>query len=128
MRYIKVLLLAIFLFLAMVFFFQNQAALSHQVELNMNLFFIPPMTSIPLPFYFIVIAAFFVGCILALCMLAWDRFTITAKAMKRQWEINNLQKEVTALQKKVADEATTFAEVEKTVSENAPAVTLKKPA
>ena len=61
MRYVKVLLLAILFFLALVFFFQNQNALSQNLVLTLNLFFLPPMTSIPLPFYFMVVAAFFMA-------------------------------------------------------------------
>ena len=47
MRYIKVLLLAIVFFLALVFFFQNQGPLSQDMVLTLHLFFIPPMHSIP---------------------------------------------------------------------------------
>ena len=61
MRYIKVLLLVLLIFFSLVFFFQNQTALSTAMTLKLNLFFVPEMTSIPLPFYFIVIVAFFVG-------------------------------------------------------------------
>lgn len=97
MRYIKVLLLAVFLFLAMVFFFQNQAPLSQETELSLNLFFIPPMSSIKLPFYFIVIAAFLVGCVLAVLCLIWDRFNISARLMKKKWQVSNLQREMARL-------------------------------
>ena len=57
MRYIKVLLLVLLIFFSLVFFFQNQTALSTAMTLKLNLFFVPEMTSIPLPFYFIVIVA-----------------------------------------------------------------------
>lgn len=101
MRYLKVLLLAVFFFLAMIFFFQNQGPLSQDTVLGLNLFFIPPMTSIPLPFYFIVIAAFLVGCALAVCMLLWDKFSIGAKLMKARWQVSSLEKQVATLQKKL---------------------------
>lgn len=129
MRYIKVLLLAVFLFLAMVFFFQNQAPLSQIIELDLNLFFIPAFKSIPLPFYFIVIAAFLVGCILTWLMLIWDRFTISARAMRRQWKINELEKKVANLQSQAAQEAKVFAEAEVKDQKNAlPPIDEKKPA
>ena len=70
MRYIKVLLLVLLIFFSLVFFFQNQTALSTAMTLKLNLFFVPEMTSIPLPFYFIVIVAFFVGALLAVALLA----------------------------------------------------------
>lgn len=100
MRYLKVLLLAVFFFLAMIFFFQNQQPLSQQTELGLNLFFIPPMKSIPLPFYFIVIAAFFVGCIMTLSLLLWDKFTIGARLVKAKWQVSSLERQVNTLQKK----------------------------
>ena len=101
MRYIKALVLAIFIFLALVFFFQNQTALSQQIELTLNLFFIPPMTSIPLPFYFLVIAAFFVGALLSLALLFWDRCNTSAKLVKSRWHIASLEKELAKLKKDI---------------------------
>lgn len=101
MRYIKALVLAILIFLALVFFFQNQTALSQQLELTLNLFFIPPMTSIPLPFYFVVIAAFLVGALLSLALLFWDRCNTSAKLVKSRWHISSLEKELAKLKKDV---------------------------
>lgn len=101
MRYIKALVLAILIFLALVFFFQNQTALSQQLELSLNLFFIPPMTSIPLPFYFLVIAAFFVGALLSLALLFWDRCNTSAKLVKSRWHITSLEKELAKLKKDI---------------------------
>lgn len=98
MRYIKVLVLAVFLFLALIFFFQNQAPLSQEMELTLNLFFIPAMSSIKLPFYFIVIAAFFIGCILSWLLLIWDRFIISSKYMKAKWKITELERKAAKLQ------------------------------
>lgn len=105
MRYVKALLIAILFFLALVFFFQNQSALSQQLELTLNLFFIPPMTSISLPFYFLVVAAFFVGVLLAICLLLWDRISISARLMKSRWRVSALEREVAKLQKKLESDA-----------------------
>lgn len=99
MRYIKVLLLAIFIFLALVFFFQNQGPLSQPIELTFNLFFIPPFTAIPLPFYFIVLAAFLIGCLLALCLLLWDRFMASARLIRAKTKIRALNRQIETLQK-----------------------------
>ncbi len=101
MRYIKVLVLAVSLFLALIFFFQNQAPLSQQMEMTLNLFFIPPMTSIKLPFYFIVIAAFFVGSMLTLFWLVWDKFITSSKLMKSKWNVNRLEHELKQLNRKL---------------------------
>ncbi len=95
MRYVKVLLLAILFFLALVFFFQNQNALSQNLVLTLNLFFLPPMTSIPLPFYFMVVAAFFMGAVLALGFLVWDKVNLSARLMKSKWRVSRSHKTLT---------------------------------
>lgn len=102
MRYIKVLFLVVIFFLALVFFFQNQVALSQQIELTLNLFFIPPMTSIPLPFYFLILASFFVGAILSLIFLVWDKVNTSAKLVKAKWRISSLEKSNNRLQQQTA--------------------------
>ena len=97
MRYLKVLLLVLLIFFSLVFFFQNQTALSTAMTLKLNLFFVPEMTSIPLPFYFIVIVAFFVGALLAVALLLWDKMHLTARYMKSKWRVAALEREVAKL-------------------------------
>lgn len=94
MRYIKVLLLAIFFFLSLVFFFQNQTALSQSMVLTFNLFFLPPVSSIALPFYFLLIVAFACGVLLSLAFLVWDKLNSSAKLMKQRWRISSLERAV----------------------------------
>lgn len=101
MRYVKVLLLAILFFLALVFFFQNQNALSQNLVLTLNLFFLPPMASIPLPFYFLIVAAFFVGAVLALAFLVWDKVNLSARLMKSKWRVSSLEREMEKLRKQL---------------------------
>ena len=99
MRYVKVFLLAVFFFLALIFFFQNQAALSQEMTLTLNLFFLPAMTSIKLPFYFLIIAGFACGALLTLAFLVWDKLNMTAKLMKQRWQIGALQRMVESQEK-----------------------------
>ena len=101
MRYIKVLLLAVVFFLALVFFFQNQGALSQSMVLTLNLFFIPAMSSIALPFYFLVIAAFACGALMTLGFLVWDKVSLTARLMKHKWQISSLERELEKAKKKL---------------------------
>ena len=61
MRYIKVLLLVILFFLVMMFFVQNQSAFSQAVALKLDLLFLPPVESAPLPFYTLLIICFVLG-------------------------------------------------------------------
>lgn len=99
MRYIKTLLLACLFFVLLIFFFQNQAVLSQDLQLTLNLFFVSAMTSIKLPFYFLIIAAFFLGAILSLSLLVWDKINLTAKNIKNGWYIKNLENEIAKLHK-----------------------------
>ncbi|MBQ9407317.1 MAG: LapA family protein [Desulfovibrio sp.] len=117
MRYIKVLLLAIFFFLALVFFFQNQTALSQSVVLTLNLFFLPAMSSIALPFYFLIIAGFACGALLTLAFLVWDKLNSSAKLVKQKWQINSLERAVAKGKKKVEAEAARAVFLEKTAKE-----------
>lgn len=103
MRYIKVLILAVFIFLCLIFFFQNQAPLSQEMQMTLNLFFIPPMTSISLPFYFLLIAAFFLGAVLCWLMLIWDRIHISTKYMGARRRANKLEKKVASMQTTIDD-------------------------
>ena len=104
MRYVKVLLLAILFFLALVFFFQNQNALSQNLVLTLNLFFLPPMASIPLPFYFMVVAAF----------LVWDKVNLSARLMKSKWRVSSLEREVEKLRKQLGAETSRSSFLRKT--------------
>lgn len=106
MRYIKTLLLACLFFVLLIFFFQNQTVLAQELQLTLNLFFTAAMTSIKLPFYFLIIAAFLLGAVLSLSLLVWDKINLTAKLMKNTWYIKTLEKEVEKLQKQVGDTPT----------------------
>ncbi|WP_291448899.1 lipopolysaccharide assembly protein LapA domain-containing protein [Desulfovibrio sp.] len=116
MRYVKVLLLAILFFLALVFFFQNQNALSQNLVLTLNLFFLPPMASIPLPFYFLIVAAFFVGAVLALGFLVWDKVNLSARLMKSKWRVSSLERDVEKLRKQLGAETSRSSFLRKTQS------------
>lgn len=94
MRYVKVLLLVLVFFLSMVFFFQNQEALSKEMVLKLHLFFSNPMTSIPLPFYFLVLVAFLLGALVTIFVLVWDKFHLSARLMKATWRVRALEKDL----------------------------------
>lgn len=98
MRYVKVLLLVLVFFLTMVFFFQNQEALSKEMTLKLHLFFSDPMVSIPLPFYFLILAAFLLGALLTIAVLVWDKFHLSARLMKATWRVRALEKDLARTQ------------------------------
>ena len=106
MRYIKVLLLVILFFLVMMFFVQNQSAFSQAVALKLDLLFLPPVESAPLPFYTLLIICFVLGALCILAMLMWDR--VSAKLTMANMRARGFEKDVAkalktneALQKKL---------------------------
>ena len=95
MRYIKVFLLVLVFFLVMMFFVQNQASFADPVTLRMDVLFLPPMESMPLPLYAIMLICFALGALLVLLMLMWDRMTLTGR-------LSSARRRVTALEKKLS--------------------------
>jgi uncharacterized membrane protein YgaE (UPF0421/DUF939 family) len=92
MRYIKVLLLVLFFFISMLFLFQNQEGLAKDIVLTLNLYFLPPLTPLSLPTYYIMLAGFLLGALFAMAFLLWDKFSLSARLMKAQWKTRNLEK------------------------------------
>ena len=94
MRYIKVLLLVLLFFISMLFLFQNQETLARDMTLKLNLFFLPPVKPLSLPTYFILLAGFLLGGLFSMAFLLWDKLALSAKLMKAQWRVRNLEKEM----------------------------------
>ena len=94
MRYIKVLLLVILFFLVMMFFVQNQGAFPQALPLRLDLLFIPPVESAPLPFYTLLIICFVLGALCILAMLMWDRVSLSAKLTMANMRVRSLEKEL----------------------------------
>jgi hypothetical protein len=94
MRYIKVLLLVLIFFVSMLFLFQNQETLGRDMTLKLNLVFLPPMQPVSLPTYFILLAGFLLGALFATALLLWEKLSLSARLMKAQWQVRNLEKEV----------------------------------
>ena len=93
MRYIKALVLVLIFFVAMIFLFQNQASLSQTLSFRLDLLFMPAMTSIELPFYFVLLAAFLLGAILCLLTLLWDRMRLSARIVRANFRVQAMQNE-----------------------------------
>jgi hypothetical protein len=79
MRYIKVLLAIVFFYFVMLFFVQNQEALSQSMQLKLDLMVIPPMQSMTLSFYMLALISFLLGALCVLIMLVWDRLSMSAQ-------------------------------------------------
>lgn len=106
MRYIKVFLLVLVFFVVMMFFVQNQASFADPVTLRLDLLFLPPMESMPVPLYAIMLACFALGAVLVLLMLVWDRIVVTGR-------LSAAQRRITALEKKLAVASETQTRLEK---------------
>ncbi len=93
MRYVKALVLLCIFFVAMIFLFQNQASLSQKLSFQLDLMVMPTMTSIQLPFYFVLLGAFLLGAILCLLLLLWDRMRMSAAIMRANFKVQAIQNE-----------------------------------
>jgi ATP adenylyltransferase len=90
----------------MLFLFQNQEVLSKDMALKLNLFFLPPLKPISFPTYFILLAGFLLGALFAMALLLWDKIALSARLMKAQWKVRNLEKEVAKYEARTSAVAT----------------------
>ena len=116
MRYIKVLLLVILFFLVMMFFVQNQSAFSQAVALKLDLLFLPPVESAPLPFYTLLIICFVLGALCILAMLMWDRVSLSAKLTMANMRARSFEKKLDAAEAKAAQLAEDVENAKKSAS------------
>lgn len=80
------------------------------MPLKLDLLFIPPVESAPLPFYTLIIICFVLGGLCVLGMLMWDRVTLSAKLTMASIRARGLEKDLQkstrtleALQKKLEE-------------------------
>ena len=120
MRYIKVFLSIVFFYFVMMFFVQNQDALSQTMPLKLDLMVIPPMQSLPISFYTLALISFLLGGICALLMLIWDRLTISASLGSSRRRLKAVERELAKAGetletlKKELDQAVTRADAAET--------------
>lgn len=105
MRYVKVFLLILIFFVVMMFFVQNQASFADPVTLRLDLLFLPPIESLPVPMYAIMLACFTLGALLVLLMLVWDRIVISGR-------LSGAHRKIVALEKKLKVSAEAQAKLE----------------
>ncbi len=91
MRYIKALLIICVFFVCMIFFFQNHAILSKTVTFQLNLLVMPAMTSIAIPFYFVMLGAFLLGALLCLGFLLFDRVKMQAGLARANMRMRSIE-------------------------------------
>ncbi len=120
MRYLKVFLLVLIFFVVMMFFVQNQASFADPVVLKLDLFFIEPIETIPLPLYSVMLICFALGAFIVLLMLMWDRLTLSSRAMAARRRAAGLEKKLTKLEGELAQLNAKYADMntKHTESEN----------
>lgn len=96
MRYIKVLLLTLFFFVSMIFFIQNNEALSALLVLRLDLFGLE-LVSRELPFYLIVLISFVIGSIFSLSYFLCEKIRMAKELKAAKTKLQALEQEVNSL-------------------------------
>lgn len=98
MRFLKVLGLVLLFLISMMFFIQNTEILSQEMSLHLN-FYIGDYvaTSRPLPFYFLLLAAFAIGAVLVLLFFVMDKMRMGKQLKECTSERERLEEEVNSL-------------------------------
>lgn len=97
MRYIKVVLLVLIFFFFAIFVAQNHGLLGQDISFRLDLFVIPPLESIPMPLYFVMLIALVLGALVCVLFLAGDRIKMTFAMHRANKRINLLEQEVASL-------------------------------
>lgn len=96
MRYIKVLLLTLFFFVSMVFFIQNNQALSALLILRLDLLGLE-LVSRELPFYLIVLISFVIGSVFSLSYFLCEKIRLAKELKAANSKLAALEQEVNSL-------------------------------
>ena len=98
MRFLKVLGLVLLFLISMMFFIQNTEILSQEMSLHLN-FYIGDYVaqSRPLPFYFLLLAAFAIGALLVLLFFVMDKLRMGKLLKECTGERERLEQEVNSL-------------------------------
>jgi len=99
MRYVKVLVLVLFFFVAMVFFVQNTEILTKSISLKFSVFALK-WSSSPIPIYLYILIAFVLGVVLSTIYFAVDKLRKSKEIKRNRQQIKSLQEEVNSLRPK----------------------------
>ena len=97
MRYVKVLFLALFFVISILFFSQNNEILSQALVLKLTIPYVADLRSIPLPLYLLVLGGFFFGAVLALIYLAADKVRSAKQLRECRTRMAGLEQELNSL-------------------------------
>lgn len=95
MRFLKALWLTIFFFFSLMFFIQNTDVLNQKLTLKFDFYYFDYVwTNTAVPFYFIVLVAFFLGTIVALGYLFMDRLRTKMELSRYRRIVRKQEKEL----------------------------------
>lgn len=97
MRFIRVFLAICVFFLAVIFVVQNSEFLGQTTQFKLDLFVAGAQQTIPLPLYFVILAAFLLGGFAAIFFLLCDRIRLGFKLGTANRKIKRLERELTSL-------------------------------
>ena len=104
MRFVKVLfLLALFVF-SILFFSQNNDVLLQELTLILDIPYVATLHSIPLPFGFLILAAFVAGSLMTMIYFVVDKFRSCAKLKECRTRMASLEQELNSLRNMPIDE------------------------
>ncbi len=109
MRYVKVLALVLFFFVAMVFFVQNTEILTQSISLKFSVFAFQ-WTSSPIPIYLYILLAFVLGAVLSTIYFAVDKLRMSKEIKRNRQQIKSMQNELDSLRPKPLQEQASATE------------------
>lgn len=107
MRYLKVLLLAVFFFAALLFLYQNKPVLDNAINLKLAMFGYK-WTSPNLPIYLLVLIAFLVGAVLSTLYFFVDKMRCAGSLRACKSRVSSLEQEVNSLRNMPLDEPNNY--------------------
>ena len=119
MRYVKVLVLVLFFFVAMVFFVQNTEILTKTISLKFSVFALQ-WSSSPIPIYMYILIAFVLGAIASTLYFAWDKLRMNKEIKRSRDQIKALQTELNSLRPQPQQEENLKQETQTGESSSAP--------
>ena len=93
MRYVKVLVLVLFFFVAMVFFVQNTEILTKSISLQFSVFSLQ-WNSAPIPIYMYILIAFVIGAVVSTAYFGLDKLRMNKELKRNRQQIQSLHNEL----------------------------------
>jgi uncharacterized integral membrane protein len=96
MRYLKAIVLIAIFVLVLIFFVQNDAVLSTNMQLKFELLEYKWLSK-PLPFYIMLLAVFVLGIVISLLYFLVDRLRLSSEIKRYKNKVRQLEKELNSL-------------------------------